>query len=75
MRKGGKGTTSQLAGGGKTQTRRRLQRASIVPEKRGHWVEGKDAGDSDGLALRVLGGEGAKGGRAGKVGTKDMAKK
>lgn len=46
-----------------------------MPEKQSHWVEGKDVGDSDGLALQVPGGEGAKGRRAGKVGTKDTAKK
>lgn len=38
-------------------------------------MDGKDVGDSDGVALQVPGGEGANRGRVGKVGTKDTAEK
>lgn len=41
----------------------------MVPKKQGHWMVGEGVGDSDGLALQVPRGEGAK------VGTKDMAEK
>lgn len=31
-----------------------------MPEKQGHWMDGKGVGHSDGLALQVPWGEGAK---------------